>query len=59
MRRLAKRMAAIAAAVDPPPCARVLAFAQAVVAFGGHAHADEAATNLARWLETGGWRREG
>lgn len=56
--RLEKRMDQIAAVVAPRPSRRFLAFARAVMAFGGHSGADEAAESFARWLESGGWRRE-
>ncbi len=58
MRRLGRRVAAVGRAVDPPPNAMLLAYARAVVAFGGADPRGEdferAAVGYARWLERGG-----
>lgn len=56
-RRLPGRLITIAARFDPPPDPRYLAYARAVIAFGGQPGSDESAITFARWLETGGWRR--
>lgn len=55
-RRTRRRLAALANRLDPVPDPRLLAYARAVIAFGGLAEADGSADRFARWLETGGWR---
>jgi hypothetical protein len=57
MRRLDCRVARIGRAVAPPPSRPFLAYARAVVAYGGGEPGgdgfEEAAVGLARWLERG------
>ena len=57
MRRLGRRVAAVGRAVAPPPDRTFLAYARAVVAYGGGDPTGEgfeaAAAGLARWLEAG------
>ena len=53
MRALDRRVAAVRRAVTSAPDPGFLAYARAVVAYGGGDPAGEAAVRLARWLETG------
>jgi hypothetical protein len=46
----------VANRLDPPPDPRFLAYARAVIAFGGQAETEGSAARFARWLETGAWR---
>lgn len=56
MRALERRVAAVGRAVAPAPDPAFLAYARAVVAYGGGDPKSETAVGLARWLENG--RRE-
>ncbi|CAA9538141.1 MAG: hypothetical protein AVDCRST_MAG49-535 [uncultured Thermomicrobiales bacterium] len=56
MSRLTVRVAAVGRMITPQPNPAYLAYARAVVAYGGGEPAGEAAVGLARWLESG--RRE-
>ena len=53
MRRLDRRVAAVGRVVAPTPNRTYLAYARAVVAYGGGDPAGEAAVGLAQWLESG------
>ena len=50
MRALERRVAAVGRVVAPEPDRAFLAYARAVVAYGGGDPAGEAAVGLARWL---------
>jgi len=57
VRALGRRVAAVGRVVTPQPNTACLAYARAVVAYGGGVPAgagfETAAVGLARWLETG------
>jgi hypothetical protein len=55
-RRTLCRVAAVANRLDPAPDPRYLAYARAVIAFGGQPESEGSAVRFARWLGTGGWR---
>lgn len=57
MKRLGRRVAAIDRVVTPRPDSAFLAYARAMVAYGGGDPTGASAVELARWLEWG--RREG